>query len=157
MFLLIKAAICRDRLFAASLIILGPKPSSSVALDGSNLWMYDATWSMVIKWILKWIFSGTLSFTNFWSLVTFRSEFVFSRICAIEVKYTLNLVVIVSESVKCSPSMIISSGSVLPDDVDPLFTALKCFHRVLVSLNYSMDFVKCCRIALRIKFLVLFR
>ena len=96
--------------------------------------------------MLKCIFSGTLSFTNSWSLVTSRSfvsEFVFSRICDIEVKYSLNLVAIVSEPVKSPPSVIYSSGNVLLDDVDPLFTALKCFHRVLVSLKFSMDFVKC--------------
>ena len=37
MFLLIRAAICRGRLFAASLIIFGPRPSSPVASGGSKM------------------------------------------------------------------------------------------------------------------------
>ena len=41
-------------------------------------------------------------------------------------------------------------------DVEPLFTALKCFQMLLVLCEFSTEFVKCLRFAFLIRFLVLF-
>ena len=89
-------------LLAANLIILGPRPSRPVALDGSKIRIYDKTWSEVINGMLKETLSGTLLFTNAWSLLTsrsFESVSVSSRSCAIDVKNSLNLTAIELESV----------------------------------------------------------
>lgn len=80
-----------------------------------------------------------------------------SSVCAIDVKYSLNFIAIVLESVKDSPLIISSSGNALEDDDDPLFTVRKCRHRVLLSFKFSTEVVKCLRFALLIKFLVLLR
>ena len=64
MLLLISVVIDGDKIFAANLIILGPRPSIPVAFEESSLLTNDSTCPQVINGIRKDVFSGIFSLTN---------------------------------------------------------------------------------------------
>ena len=56
----------------------------------------------------------------------------------------------------CSLFIISSPGMLFASDVEPLFTALKCFQMLLVFFEDSTESVKYLRFAFLVRFLVLF-
>ena len=70
------------------------------------------------------MFTKSLSLVRSTSVV---AVLFLSKILAIDEKYSFNLDAIVSESEMHSLFICSSSGKLLALDVEPLFTALKCF------------------------------
>ena len=106
-FKLISVAMKGDNAWAASFIILGPKPSSPDALVESNLLICINICSGVIKGIAKCISLGTflsikqLIFVKI-KLLVFLFEFESFRISATDAKYLFSLFAGSRESVICS-------------------------------------------------------
>ena len=128
--------------------------------------MTENTCSVVTQGILRYVLSGTLLLTYSMSfarsnwfvpiLFCLRFEKLMKNIHLIDEKYSFNLDAIVLESKMCSLFIISSSGMLLALDVEPLFTALKCFQMLLVFFEDSAESAKYLRFAFLMRFLVLF-
>ena len=104
MLLLISIAIDGDNDWAASLMILGPTPSSPVDFEASKVLICNKTCSGVINGIVNCVFVGTLLSTKSLILLVLKSnelpDDVFSfKSSATEAKYLFSLLATASDSV----------------------------------------------------------
>ena len=107
MLLLISIAIDGDNDLAASLMILGPMPSSPVDFETSKVLICNKTCSGVINGIVNCVFVGTLLSTKSLILLVSKSNefpddvFLFKS-SATEAKYLFSLLATASDSVMVS-------------------------------------------------------
>ena len=162
MLLLISIAIDGDNDLAASLMILGPMPSSPVDFETSKVLICNKTCSGVINGIVNCVFVGTLLSTKSLILLVSKSNefpddvFLFKS-SATEAKYLFSLLATASDSVMVSFPIISFWGKLLEAVLLPLVTSRRCFHKDLVSFEFVMLLEKYLRFACRMSCFVLLR